>query len=76
MLTSMTNAVITINDEGKIITCNKAGLKILKIRSSDIIGKTAEEFELMTQDKVKEILALDVELATRVRETRFSKAAD
>tara|TARA_B100002051_G_C16728807_1_gene636927 strand:- start:1394 stop:2626 length:1233 start_codon:yes stop_codon:yes gene_type:complete len=40
----MTNAVITINDEGKIITCNKAGLKILKIRSSDIIGKTAEEF--------------------------------
>jgi len=44
MLTSMSNAVITINDEGKIITCNKAGLKILKIRSTDIIGKTAEEF--------------------------------
>ena len=40
----MSNAVITINDEGKIITCNKAGLKILKIRSSDIIGKTSEEF--------------------------------
>ncbi len=44
MLTSMSNAVITINDEGKIITCNKAGLKILKIRSTDIIGKTADEF--------------------------------
>jgi adenylate cyclase len=44
IMTSMTNAVITINEEGKIITCNKAGLKILKIRSSDIIGKTAEEF--------------------------------
>ena len=44
MLTSMSNAVITIDDEGKIITCNKAGLKILKIRLSDIIGKTAEEF--------------------------------
>ena len=44
MLTSMSNAVITIDDEGKIITCNKAGLKILKIRTSDIIGKTAEEF--------------------------------
>ncbi|PPR63675.1 MAG: Adenylate cyclase 1 [Alphaproteobacteria bacterium MarineAlpha4_Bin2] len=44
MLTSMSNAVITIDDEGKIITCNKAGLKILKIRSSDIIGKTTEEF--------------------------------
>ena len=44
MLTSMSNAVITINDEGKIITCNKAGLKILKIRTTDIIGKTSEEF--------------------------------
>ena len=44
MLTSMSNAVITIDDEGKIITCNKAGLKILKIRSADILGKTSEEF--------------------------------
>jgi adenylate cyclase len=44
MLTSMSNAVITINDEGKIITCNKSGLKILKIRDTDILGKTAEEF--------------------------------
>ena len=44
MLTSMSNAVITIDDEGKIITCNKAGLKILKIRSTDILGKTSEEF--------------------------------
>jgi adenylate cyclase len=44
MLTSMSNAVITINDEGDIITCNKAGLKILKIRSTDIIGKKTEEF--------------------------------
>ncbi|MGB0553497.1 MAG: GAF domain-containing protein [Alphaproteobacteria bacterium] len=44
MLTSMSNAVITIDDEGKIITCNKAGLKILKIRATDIINKTSEEF--------------------------------
>ena len=44
MLTSMSNAVITINDEGKIITCNKSGLKILKIRDTDILGKTVEEF--------------------------------
>ncbi|MEE2698115.1 MAG: GAF domain-containing protein [Pseudomonadota bacterium] len=44
MLTSMSNAVITIDDEGNIITCNKAGLKILKIRATDILGKKAEEF--------------------------------
>ena len=44
MLTSMSNAVITIDDEGKIITCNKAGLKILKIRATDIVGKKADDF--------------------------------
>ena len=44
MLTSMSNAVITINDEGIIITCNKAGLKLLKVHSEDIIGKAADEF--------------------------------
>ena len=44
MLTSMSNAVITLDAEEKIITCNKAGLKILKISSDDIVGKTAEEF--------------------------------
>jgi len=58
MLTSMSNAVITINDEGKIITCNKAGLKILKIRTTDIIGKTSEEFFTNGQswilEKIKE----------------------
>ena len=44
MLTSMSNAVITIDDEGKIVTCNKAGLKLLKIRTDDIVNKTSEEF--------------------------------
>ena len=58
MLTSMSNAVITINDEGKIITCNKSGLKILKIRDTDILGKTVEEFftngRSWILDKIKE----------------------
>ena len=44
MLASMSNAVITIDDDGKITTCNKACLKILKIRPDEIIEKTAEEF--------------------------------
>lgn len=44
MLTSMSNAVITIDDEGKIITCNKAGLKLFKVQDIDIIGKGADRF--------------------------------
>ena len=57
VLTSMSNAVITIDDEGRIITCNKAGLKILKIELTDIIGKLTEEFFSSTRswilDKIK-----------------------
>ena len=44
MLESMSNGVVTINDEGKIITCNKAGLKILKVPQNEIIDKLAEHF--------------------------------
>ena len=44
MLSSMSNGVITIDSEGKIVTCNKSGLKILKINESEIIEKSAESF--------------------------------
>jgi len=44
MLTSMSNAVITIDADGVIITCNKAGLKILQVQSREILGNKAEEF--------------------------------
>jgi adenylate cyclase len=46
MLESMSNAVVTINEEGKIITCNKAGLKIFRVLPADIINKSAEQFFL------------------------------
>ena len=39
MLSSMSNGVITINSDGEVVTCNKSGLKILKIKESDIIKK-------------------------------------
>ena len=32
MLSSMSNGVITIDGDGKIVTCNKSGLKILKLQ--------------------------------------------
>lgn len=44
MLASMSNAVLTINEEGKIATCNKAGLKIFRVNMPEIVGKTAEDF--------------------------------
>lgn len=44
VLESMTNGVVTIDDEGNIVTCNKAGLNIFKVDSGEILGKKVEEF--------------------------------
>ncbi len=44
MLESMSNGVITMDDDGKIVTCNKAGLRIMRLNAKDVLGKPAEEF--------------------------------
>ncbi len=56
MLSSMSNGVITINEEDKIVTCNKSGLKILKVTAQNIIGFNSEDFfkgkNSWVQDKI------------------------
>ncbi|MEQ8664227.1 MAG: GAF domain-containing protein [Rhodospirillales bacterium] len=44
MLESMSNGVITTDEDGKVVTCNAAGLRILKVGLKDILGKTIQEF--------------------------------
>ncbi|HEX9570381.1 MAG TPA: GAF domain-containing protein [Rhodospirillales bacterium] len=44
MLESMSNGVITMDDDGKIVTCNKAGLRIMRANAKDVLGKPAGEF--------------------------------
>ena len=44
MLESMSNGVLTIDEDGVIVTCNKAGLRIFKSRAGDIVGKAADIF--------------------------------
>jgi len=44
MLESMSNGVITLDEEGKIVTCNAAGLSIMKISAEDIIGRHSTDF--------------------------------
>ncbi len=44
MLESMSNGVITMDEDGNIVTCNAAGLRILKVSPDDIIEKQAKEF--------------------------------
>ncbi len=44
MLESMSNGVVTLDDAGRIATCNAAGLRILQVRADDIVGRAAADF--------------------------------
>ena len=81
MLASMSNGVITINEEGVIATCNKAGCTILKARRDDIIGSKASDFfkedRMWINEKIEEcsenkenIILMDVsfEVGSKIEE--------
>ncbi|MDQ6991901.1 MAG: GAF domain-containing protein [Mariprofundus sp.] len=44
MLESMSNGVITLDDQGVIVTCNSAGLQIFDIQDHDILHHQASAF--------------------------------
>jgi adenylate cyclase len=44
MLESMSNGVVTLDEDQRIVTCNAAGLRILRTRSADIIQRKADDF--------------------------------
>jgi len=44
ILESMSSGVITLNEDGKIITCNAAGLTIMQISIDDILDQAASKF--------------------------------
>ena len=44
MLESMSNAVITLDEDGKIATCNSAGYRIMGVKPADILGKIASDY--------------------------------
>ena len=44
MLQSMSNGVLTLDEDGRIITCNAAGLRIFQRRGGDVVGQPADAF--------------------------------
>lgn len=73
MLASMSNGVITFDEEGRANTCNTAGSRILRQAEEELIGKPPEEvfsgsewlverIHLVAQGRTTE-LAMDAELA-------------
>ncbi|MBF0419670.1 MAG: GAF domain-containing protein [Magnetococcales bacterium] len=74
VLESMTNGVITINEDGVIATANAASLKILQVASGDVLKKPAKDFfagNVWILEKVEQVakagqeqVLMDVEIAT------------
>ena len=57
ILSSMHDAVITLDDEGIIKTCNLSGMRIFKVPIlADVIGKTADDFFTGSNDWMAEKL--------------------
>jgi adenylate cyclase len=44
VLQSMTNGVVTLDEDGKITTCNAEALKIFELAQGEIVGRRADEF--------------------------------
>ena len=59
MLESMSNGVVTLNDEDVIVTCNHAGLAIMRATAQDVIGKHAADFftgdNAWVMEKIKKV---------------------
>lgn len=73
MLESMSNGVITLDEKGKIVTCNAAGLRILRASEDDVVHQAAQDFfsarNAWLLDKIQRVeetqqmdMAMDVEL--------------
>jgi adenylate cyclase len=74
MLQSMSNGVVTLNEDGAIVTCNAAGLRILKTTPAEILNRKAEDYFSgpnawvidrikVVREKLKSDLTMDKELA-------------
>jgi adenylate cyclase len=44
MLESMSNGVITLDESGRIVTCNMPGLRIMRMRADRIVNQMASDF--------------------------------
>ncbi|MAI59462.1 MAG: adenylate/guanylate cyclase domain-containing protein [Rickettsiales bacterium] len=58
MLSSMSNGVITIDGDGKIVTCNKSGLKIFKVNEKNLIGLDSNKFFIEQNQWIEEKINL------------------
>ncbi len=66
MLLSMSNGVVTLDEDNVVITCNDAGLRILQLSAADLVGKRADEV----------FAGANAWIVERIARVSASKAAD
>ena len=66
MLQSMSNGVITLDEKGKIVTCNAAGLRIMKVTPAEILDRDVASFFSEPNDWI-------VEKVRRVEKNQLSE---
>ncbi len=81
VLESMSSGVVTLDEEGRVHTCNAAGFRILKLRESDILRQPASAIftgaNAWLVDRVKEVAesgksAVLMDASLEVREEKLS----
>lgn len=72
VLASMTNGVLTLDPEGRVVTCNAAGRRILQVRPDELLGMEASTFFAGPNDWVLE--KLERAMASGTAETALDAA--
>ncbi len=65
ILESMPSGVITLNEDRKVITCNVAGLRIMKVQPGQILSRTALEVFTEANNWIADKIALVEEKQTQ-----------
>ena len=74
VLQSMSNGVVTLHEDGRIVTCNRAGLRILRVAAKEVLNRPVSEFftgaNAWVLDRIAEVgatlqpvITMDAELA-------------
>lgn len=77
ILESMPSGVITLNDDGAVITCNTAGLRIMKTRPEDILRRRAGEVfagaNAWVAEKIEQVVEKQTQDVTMDAEMAFKE---
>lgn len=78
MLESMSNGVITLDEDQKIVTCNAAGLRIMQVAPDEIVQRPAAEFfagkNAWIMEKVRRLDEVQAQAVYMDAELEFSGA--